>query len=542
MEFSGYKRRKLNGFEYPSIPITDQDIVEYETLNDPFSRKLVPFVAEISSEALKADMFRAESVTCIDQDNEQFVRSYHPTLSIRERVWVCTSSFGEPVWVIDIPITGLETVHAGGRPIHYYPADWMEYIPRGILTPRSPEKYNAHFDRYINPRRFLRPADLDSIRELFPEAVGAEVFIAGFIIVLFSKPQCVQDAYSEIWPLELAGLRVFFDVVQYTATTTPIESGFGVSYRASEPYLRAGCLGLKVQLNNGFTGITTVTHGFVHLPGKSRSTDTMQLFRSVLDKAKTSMRRYLPARVTNDDSSFVRSKGRLTNSPLEKEVWLIDTNRKIGTITRTYDRPSLTKPYPFGYNHDLSLITADALPDVYSPPGYPPVTGWAEYSAALDGQEVFTVCHHTLVGRWRDMRGTLDSTLFKRATALGTGYIWNTKDSTQSAFILWHTGDELSPADGWSGAPLCLGRPSDEAAKVVVFQNFQRQCRLAGQGPSDAIFKGAIIKAGFLLPLELKTSTILQGETENKKPPFGTLPTGNKAGELDNPRRSFSAI
>lgn len=202
--------------------------------------------------------------------------------------------------------------------------------------------------------------------------------------------------------------------------------------------------------------------------------------------------------------------------------------------------PSLVKPYPAGYSHDLSLITDPALADVASPPGYPVVTGWADYSATLDGQEVYVVCHQTNVGRWRVIRGTIDSALFERASVLGTGYMWNREARTQNAFLLWHTGAELAPADGWSGAPLCLGRPSDAAAKAVVFQNFQRSCLLAGE-PS-ASKQHALIKAGFLLPAEIKSSTILSMETQSQKPSFNTLPANRDLGELESQRRSFSAI
>lgn len=261
------------------------------------------------------------------------MRSRHPTLSSRERVWVSTSSFGEPVWLIDSPITGSESVYAGGRPIHYFPGDYFEYIPTGILTPRSPDKFNQHFDRYINPRRFLRPADLDSLRELFPEAVGVEVMIAGFMIILFENVQHLQDAYREVWPLELAGLRVFFDIVRYSFTTAPIESGLGVS--ADTSGTRAGCLGLKVQLQNGCTAITTVTHGFVHCPGVSKPANIMHLFRMMLNKAKRSLARHLPARVGDDHGPFITPKGVLTNNPIGRQVFLSSCNKQVCSSIQT---------------------------------------------------------------------------------------------------------------------------------------------------------------------------------------------------------------
>lgn len=40
--------------------------------------------------------------------------------------------------------------------------------------------------------------------------MGVEVLVAGYAIVLFEQMADVEDAYYRIWPLELAGLRVFF--------------------------------------------------------------------------------------------------------------------------------------------------------------------------------------------------------------------------------------------------------------------------------------------------------------------------------------------
>lgn len=64
----------------------------------------------------------------------------------------------------------------------------------------------------INPRRFLTPEDLDSIRDMFPQAAGVEVLIVGYIIILFRGASDVEEAYQCAWPLELAGLRFVFDI------------------------------------------------------------------------------------------------------------------------------------------------------------------------------------------------------------------------------------------------------------------------------------------------------------------------------------------
>lgn len=178
-----------------------------------------------------------------------------------------------------------------------------------------------------------------------------------------------------------------------------------------------------------------------------------------------------------------------------------------------------------------------------SPPGYPSVTGWASYSAALDGQDVYVVAQNTNTGGLRKLHGVIDSRLFRRASVVGTGYSWNKIQKLCNAFLLWHTDGQLAPADGTSGAPLCLGRPSDTTALAVVFQNFQQSCLLADVTGNTNTRCRALVKAGFILPPEIRDSTILSGEVPNSTIPFNTLPAGNRGSiEHQYNRRVFSSI
>lgn len=177
------KRPEYSGFSYPDIPLSDQDPGgRPEDGNNPFAIRLVR--AFDPKDIGKGDRICAESITSVDETNERLVRSYHPSLSSKG-VGVSESIFGEPVWLVDSPLQDSESVFAGGRPIHYYPDDYHEYIPRGILPPRFTHKYDAHFRHFINPRRFLRPTDLNSLRELFPNATGVEILVAGFMVIIF---------------------------------------------------------------------------------------------------------------------------------------------------------------------------------------------------------------------------------------------------------------------------------------------------------------------------------------------------------------------
>ncbi|KAL4809843.1 hypothetical protein BDV18DRAFT_156224 [Aspergillus unguis] len=472
------KRRKLNEFAYPDIPRADQDIDGFIPQTKPYRIRLVP---RLSSTSSKADIFRAESLTTVDATNEKFVRSHHPALSSDDSVYISESVFGPPVWLVGTPA---KDIHAAGLPIHYYPGVYLDKIAQRCLPAHSPDFYDWRFRREINARRFLTPADLDSLRELFPKAVGVDLLVAGFLVILFDRMAHLDEVYREMFPCQIAGLFVFFDLARYSIADTPVECGVRVSADGKR-IERAGCLGLKLRMADGEEVITTPTHGFVYRP-TSKTRSLMHLAKVVLEGTKQSLSRLLLRR--NLPSGNV-----LTNSPLGRPVFTSPRYR-LGTITRTFDRPHRMKPYPRGYVHDLSLITDAALPDVSSSE-YPTVTDWGDYRAALDGQDVYVAGQMTST----DIKKGQDSTLYTRAAVLGTGYTWDRSTKTQGVCILWHTAS----AGRLSGAPLCLGQLEDPTSKVIVFQNFQEECYLGSQ-PMP------MIQGGFVLPREIRQSTILQ--------------------------------
>lgn len=265
---------------------------------------------------------------------------------------VSESEFGQPVWLVSSPLTASQSVYAGGRPIHYYPGDYKQEKPYSPLTPRSPEKYNQHFDRYINPRRFLTPADLDSLRELFPEAICVHLLIAGFLIILFGEEQHVLDAYDNVSPVELAGLRVCFQLTHYNFTTAPVESGNTLKETSKkENNAFAGCLGLKLELQDGSTAITTVTHGFVRNPSPSRFDKGLRVFEMIVDQMKQNMRRVLPFKAGGYDRALVVAKGTLTdNDPVGKQVSLAVSNRMACSLSQFNSYVLVLTPLDWNYN------------------------------------------------------------------------------------------------------------------------------------------------------------------------------------------------
>ena len=125
------------------------------------------------------------------------------------------------------------------------------------------------------------------------------------------------------------------------------------------------------------------------------------------------------------------------------------------------------------------------------------------------------------------MEGTLDKSLIEKATIIGTEYTWDKIEKSQNAYLLWRTDPLVSPADGWSGSVLCLGKPTNTSSKAVVFQNFKRHCLLEDRDARTGKRKDALIKAGFVLR-QIRDSRILGKESNTARRKANTSPGGSE--------------
>ncbi|PBK62731.1 hypothetical protein ARMSODRAFT_602253 [Armillaria solidipes] len=187
-------------------------------------------------------------------------------------------------------------------------------------------------------------------------------------------------------------------------------------------------------------------------------------------------------------------------SPLEKEVYA--GSQKIGKITKCYDSPSLAFVYPFGYRHDLSLITDDALPAPTLPPGLPIITGFEPtFDAVLRPDCPLFAASYCLEDA-------------VPVQVLGTQYTWepNSEASDISRCLLWRSSNESDAL----GSVLCLGSPGAHETRVVAFQNFEVDM-LHDKGPvplakdQRPFFR---YKGGFALPKEVLESQVVIQQPE----------------------------
>ncbi|KAJ5791593.1 uncharacterized protein N7518_008604 [Penicillium psychrosexuale] len=530
---SAKRPRLASPVRYNRLPIPETDIdtsfPRYQTLSP---RLVLRTDSQVWGLPESAEI-RAIHTLETTPENEQLVRTHHPALRLRDLVYVSHPQYGPEVWLVN---GACEDIEAGGRPLHPYPEDRRNLYPSGILTPRSPWKEDYLFREGINPRKFLSPEKIDGLRELFPTAVGARVFVSGFLVVLFKSLHDIQAIYEENWIMEAGGLRILYDEYRLEATADTVTSGMEVCDKP-ESLQGQGCLGLRIRMNDGKEAITTVTHGFVRNPRRSRMT---KMFSEWILRAKSALLRLRNPPPQSDTSAIGVVRNSNKNSPIGKEVWLATEKKRIGTISYTFDDPSPVLPFPAGYRHDLSLIMDDELPQLISPPGYPAVSEWASYSTVLAGSDVYVVRMNTVVGRWALLEGTVDPNAIRNATVIGTQYLWDRTAHSQTASLLWKTKEPFSPADGWSGSVLCLGRPTDESSQAVVFQNFEVLCTTFVELEPGRT-QDVLVKGGFLLPESIRSSQIVISNDEHRGRNSDTYPRRRtERAVLD--RRVFSAL
>ena len=259
------------------------------------------------------------------RDNERLLRTHHRSLSKGSIVYIASSPFGRRIWLIscDVP-----DITAGGLDIHILPAG---YPLKSRLIPTSAAQFvlaQSLVKGQINPRKFLTEQDLESLRILFPKAIGAQLLIAGFLRMLFDNIADVEQTNNLGYPGEVGGLVVLLDTATFSAAAPNIESGAVVSDTEAES---VGCLGLKLKLPGGKTALTTVTHAYVRSP--VLPVVLMRVADWVI-RAKNALYRFLNPYLDRDSRAYGVSNQSLSNNPTDKDILLSKTNTKVFLIPR----------------------------------------------------------------------------------------------------------------------------------------------------------------------------------------------------------------
>lgn len=192
--------------------------------------------------------------------NEQLIRTYHPSLSQIDGVWVVQESIEKSIWVVNPGPKGIAiATHAGGREIHFLPSGGIS-MKTTTCYPRI--QWDPIFAD-LNPRRFLSQSDLNKLRDMFPSAVGARVFISGFIVVLFKNRADIEESWEvDGYASQFGNLRLTYDVIEDEPARKVLSRSSAIA-ATPDAYETAACLGLKIRFFDGREAITVPTHAFV---------------------------------------------------------------------------------------------------------------------------------------------------------------------------------------------------------------------------------------------------------------------------------------
>lgn len=347
----------------------------------------------------------------VSNHNEEMIRSYHPALSMVDRVWVLVEPYAlyNKIWVVEDLRAGTE---AGGRVIHIAPTD--EIVPRTWIPTEIPD---ARL-RPLNPRGILELRDIEGIRALYPSSVGVELFTSGHMVLLYRTKQDIEESWQDFGH-------------GHTWGTVPLLYGL---------------------LEYAFVQCNTIKD--------TRKNTVRQLARRARDWAidKLSIRR-LPKLATLQTLS---SKGStLIGMPVdvvytdnkvcivEKGWTVVQTvgltpDLQIGTITKTFKPVPLATdiPLPGGYLRDLWLLTGEDLPPLAKPLDSPLITGWGSPERLLAGEPCFGAGQNSTTRKAKLATGIGLPAPARRAVVEGMHYSWDRAAPFATA-IMWRTDHDL---------------------------------------------------------------------------------------------------
>jgi hypothetical protein len=405
--------------------------------------------------------------------------------------------------------------------------------------------YSDNFEP-ISPYRICNDSQIWEVAEAFPHSIGMRVHKWGHVEILFESTKKLRQGLSEAkLPGAIGGLTWNTRVLEIEASTSNTCAGVQVAANADEFANALGCVGLRIRQKGEYRDSwTTTTHAWMIQPRLKSPWP-----RNLMASLATMIRRSRILSATVDTLRGSEAEGKRSLSVLGTDVFVAGTRMKvrmlksfedsqkltefscfvqIGTITKCYDSlrlPDSTLLFPLGLEHDLSLITGHDLPEMSMPPNFPMMeSSFADPDEALKASDVFLSRFNVRFGRWDTFTGHAVTGSAREALVVGMDYFWQRRHVKPKRALIWRTETDDHSVAGASGSTLCLGAPSAQTCKPVVFQNYQtgfhRNNFWAMDGirnhisgyPETACFKG-----GFLLPEDVRTAEIIMADESPRR-------------------------
>ncbi|KAF2404818.1 hypothetical protein EJ06DRAFT_553639 [Trichodelitschia bisporula] len=456
---------------------------------------------------------RANTERHLIHNNEALLRTHHPSLAFRNKVYIITERSGSRrFWAVDESDEPC-ALKVAGTDVHIIPGSHLVTDSPFYFPLHDIEPIEDPLSGPLNPRRFFGHEDLEIIRDTFPAAVGAQVYISGYVVILYSSKKVLFREVNNRGVCPFIGqLRVRYSVADFKPAPHKANSPAAVGLRLSYNDYSEDPNGKETKL------ITVPSHAYAKTAGEK---DT--LHRAVIDHMNRLKKKF--SKIANRDlpqgpptSSVgkkvdIRCKGGKrvdvaggAGKP-KININIGKPSVKMGRIDETFDKNlNLLRPFPFSYEHDISVVKGDDLPKLYLPTGaITSLRPWApNYSTVLDGAPCFLANMNV----HPEMR-SFDKP--EQAIAEGTCYIWDRETHIQSASLLWRTEDSPRGCEDNSPSVLCCSQEGTAFTYAVLFKNYvtgtihkreseprtlkTRLCRFFKRKTA-----GGAIQGGFLLP------------------------------------------
>ncbi|KAL1893924.1 hypothetical protein Sste5346_006065 [Sporothrix stenoceras] len=476
-------------------------------------------------------MQKALQATEITDENRELIRTHHPAFACTGpddvAILFCPPRLGpqHPMWAVSNTNARILGSHAGGIPIHYRPSP--DNHPRVYTGPVISVRMRPHYIYdALDPSGVLSNFHLWALQETFPRSCGARFWLSGTMEMLYSNG---RDTYNERHDDEICYGPDYQRAVFETLDCRPTQqcSSTAKVDQWSSPML---------ELPDGTHVRAVPTYPFVRWPGHPFGWRPTDLALGGIDALLNYWWKPPPHRTDGKPYVWTKDRPPTSNTPLGRRVYR-SKRGKGHIITHAFDSPRIVRDYPAGYEHDLSFIMVDKTEDHndLNYAGLPRIDGWANITDALaDDAELFVAYGDELKGYTHEKLPPKPAKT-RKVVAEGMQYLWDKKTKQQSMALLWRVVPEMpdlreyaTPASikavvdastilpDVAGQALYLGKPTDETAKIVVFQNFDAVCN-TGVCKYLGTDKN-IIKGGFVLPSFVyeKCKVVLDPETEKE--------------------------
>lgn len=283
----------------------------------------------------------------------QIVRTYHNTLKLHAYVYFHEIRRGYYGWIVIGPDNSQLSTHAAGVPMHVQLRSHTGFPQKNPIADISQPVADFIRGTPVDATTFLNSKDIQYVRIFCPRAIGLQVLVVGEVRALYQSFEDIEKDWEKHHKIGTFGTCPFkYGVAACKASRPPAPKAslvsndqtvsicpvsttapsLAVKKYASDQTCDRGCVGLKLRLTEGPRAgqefITTSAHAWAR-----DSISTWRCFE-LLSHGLCKLGSLFNWSCKNES----RMQGRVGETPIGHDVFIENTNNRVGTIMETYDR------------------------------------------------------------------------------------------------------------------------------------------------------------------------------------------------------------